>query len=108
MANPTKITWTAPTLNTDGSAIAAGEITGFNIGVRAATGVLGTYAYTGTVSTPTATSELLSALSPQPPYGVSLIAAVQTVGPTDSAWGESGPFTLSAPVPAVPTAVSVT
>lgn len=44
--NPTHVSWTDPTTNVDGTAIAAGEITGYQVGVRltTATGsVAGTY-----------------------------------------------------------------
>ena len=106
MANPTQVSWTDATLNTDGTPIAAGEITGYNVGVRLATGSAGTYAYTDTAPV-TATSVLLASLSPPVPVGESLVAAVQSTGPTNSGWSESAPFTLSAPVPAAPTAVTV-
>jgi hypothetical protein len=76
--NPTKASWTDPTTNTDGSAIAAGEITGYLVGVRLASGVAGTYPYTATVA-PAQTSDLLSALTPALPLGVQLIGAVQAL-----------------------------
>jgi hypothetical protein len=102
VSNPTKASWTDPTLNTDGSTIGAGEITGYTIGVRLATGVAGTYPYTATVAAG-ATSDLLSALSPVLPTGVSLIGAVQALSATNgnSAWSaESAPFEiLAAPNP---------
>lgn len=106
MSNPTKVSWTDATTNTDGSAITAGEITGYSVGVRLATGTTGTYAYTDTAPS-TATSVLLSALTPALPYGVSLVAGVQSTGPTDSPWGESAPFTLAAPVPSAVSGVTV-
>ena len=46
MANVTTAKWTDPTTNTDGSPIASGEITGYQVGVRLASGQAGTYPYT--------------------------------------------------------------
>jgi hypothetical protein len=97
VANSTKISWTDPTLNTDGTAIAAGEITSFAVGVRLATGTLGTYAYTASAPA-SAVSELLTLLAPILPTGVSLVAGVQVQSTANgnSGWTESSPFTLLA------------
>jgi hypothetical protein len=108
MANPTQVKWTDPTVNTDGTPITAGEVTGYAVGVRLATGTAGTYAYTASAPA-TSTSELINLLAPMLPTGVSLIAAVQTQSTQGaSAWSaESAPFTLSAAPPSPPTAVTV-
>lgn len=98
----TKFSWVIPTTNADGSAIVPGEITGFNIGVRpAAGGAAGTYPTIIPVSDPTATSANV-ALSVVPG---AYIAAVETIGPTDSPWSAEAPFTVVAilPVPRAPT-----
>lgn len=99
---PTTATWVDPTTNTDGTPIAAGEITGFTIGVRdttAAGSAAGTYPFTAGAPA-TATSELLSLLNPALPKGVALAAAIRadTAGPS-SAWGAEVSFTLPAPLP---------
>lgn len=111
MANPTQITWTDATTNTDGTPIAAGEVTGYTVGVRSTTAagsVAGTYPFTASAPA-TATSELLSALSAVLPADT-YVAAVQSTGPVNSGWSaESAPFTIAAPlpVPAAPTNVVV-
>ena len=108
---PNQIAWTDATLNVDGSAIAAGEITGYSVGVRSTTAAgsaAGTYPFS--ISAPSsATSVLLSALATALPPDT-YVAAVQSIGPTDSAWSnESAPFTIAAalPIPQPPTAVVV-
>jgi len=108
MANPTKASWTDPSTNTDGSAIASGEITGYQIGVRLTTGTAGTYAYTASAPA-TATSELLSLLTPVLPTGVQLVGAVMALSTTNgnSAWStESAAFTMLAP-PSPPTGFQI-
>lgn len=105
MANPTKFTWVDPTLNTDGSAITAGEITGYLIGIRTG-GVAGTYPITASVAGATAASELLSALGTVlAPNNYS--AAIQTVGPVNSAWSSEVTFTIAPSQPNPPTGFSV-
>jgi len=113
MPNPTQVTWTDPTTNVDGSAIAAGEVTGYTVGVRdtsAAGSAAGVYPYS--VGAPaTAVSELLSALTPVLPTGKPLAIAVKanTSGPS-SAWSAEADFTLVAPppVPNAPSGLTVT
>ena len=108
MANATQAKWTDPTTNTDGTPITSGEVTGYQLGVRLASGVAGTYPYAATAPA-TATTELLSLLSPVLPTGVALIAAVQTLSTANgnSAWSvESASFTLVTP-PNPPSALSV-
>lgn len=108
MSNVTTASWTDPTTNVDGTPIAAGEITGYSVGVRLASGVAGTYPYVATAPA-TATSELLSLLVPVLPTGQSLIGAVQALSTANgpSKWStESAAFTLLAP-PNPPTGFTV-
>jgi hypothetical protein len=101
MANPTKYTWTAPTINVDGSTITAGEITGYSIGQRATSGTPGTYTSTVAVS---GASTLTAPISLVPG---SWTAAIQTIGPTDSAYTAEISFVIAPPVPQPPTGFSV-
>lgn len=89
MANPTKVSWIAPTTNTDGSAIAAGEITGYNVGIRPATGSAGTYNTLIPVSGAATLSVALPALT-----AGSYQVAVQVVGPNNSAWSPEAAFSI--------------
>lgn len=108
---PTQVSWTDATTNIDGSAIGSGEVTGYTVGVRSTTvsgSVAGTYPYTASAPA-TATSDLLSALTPVLPPDT-YVAAVMSTGPTNSAWStESSPFSIAAapPVPNAPTGVTV-
>ncbi len=119
MTDPTKFVWTDPTTNADGSPVAAGEITGYEVGVRdtTATGsAAGAYPF-GAKAPGTATTELISLLSPSLPKGVQLAAAVRanTAGldaagnPINSDWSTEATFTLAvpAPVPSPPTGFGV-
>lgn len=110
MTTPVKVTWTDPTKNVDGSAIPAGEITGFMIGVRdtSVTGSApGTYPFTATAPA-SATSELFSLLVPVLPTGKPLAVAAQTLSASNgnSAWSAEATFTIPA-LPNPPDAVSV-
>lgn len=109
MSDPTKFVWTDPTTNTDGSPVAAGEITGYEVGVRdtTATGsTAGTYPY-GAKAPATATTELISLLTPSLPKGVLLAAAVRANtaavdinnNPINSKWSTEATFTLTPPPP---------
>jgi hypothetical protein len=109
MTAPTKFVWTDPTTNVDGSPIAAGEVTAYEIGVRdtTATGsAAGTYPF-GIKAPPSATFEPFSALQPALPIGVLLAAAVRTDtgavdgnnNPINSAWTAEVTFTLPVPPP---------
>jgi hypothetical protein len=102
MANPSKFTWTDPVTNVDGSAITAGEITGYSIGVRLASGSPGTYTIVTPIASPAASSEPLAALSSVLAPG-SYAAAIQTVGPVNSAWSAEITFTIAPPTPNPPT-----
>lgn len=104
--NPTKVSWNAPAANTDGSPIAAGEITGYTLGVRlisAAGSVAG--AYPVAVDVPSNPTE-----GPLTVFGPlkagDYAAAARAIGPNDSAWSAEATFTI-APVPAAPTGFSV-
>ena len=89
MTNPSKFTWADPTANTDGSPIASGEITGYQVGVRSSGGAAGTYP---TLVSAAATDS--SAVVPALAAG-SYAAAVQTLSASNgnSAW--SGEVTFS-------------
>jgi len=115
MADPTELDWTDPTLNEDGSPVAAGEIVSYTVGVRdtsAAGSAPGTYPY-GITAPSTATSALLASLTPHLPTGVPLAAAVRadTAGLDaqgqliHSKWTPEVTFTLAtpAPIPQAPT-----
>ena len=109
--NTGKITWTDPTQNSDGSAITAGEVTGYLIGVRsltAAGSAVGTYPIQVSVTGASAVSEALSAITPMlkpDDYAV----AGQTVSPSNgnSPWSAEFQFTGVLAPPNPPTAVSV-
>lgn len=115
MSDPTKFVWTDPTTNKDGTPIAAGEISGYEVGVRdttAAGSVTGVYPY-GAKAPATATTELISLLNPSLPKGVLLAAAVRANtpnvdvnnNPINSDWSTEATFMLAipAPVPNQPT-----
>lgn len=102
----TKFIWTIPTTNVDGTAITAGEITGYRIGIRPATGTAGTYPTLVSVSDPAATSEPFSALAtPMAPGNYA--AAIMSVGPTNSAWSSEISFAVAAPAPNPPSGFGV-
>jgi hypothetical protein len=108
MPNPTKFSWVNPTTNTDSSAIVAGEITGYEVGVRSTTvagSVAGTYPIKVEVTSPTATDALVSAAGVLAPD--TYAAAVRAVGPADSAWSTEATFTIALPVPNPPTGFTV-
>ena len=105
--NPTtaKFSWTDPTTNVDGSAIQAGEITGYSVGIRSATAagsVAGTYTVTAAVAGATAANEAVASigtvLKPD-----TYAAAIQAVGPANSAWSSEIEFVIAPPVPSAPT-----
>ena len=99
MANPTTFNWAAPTKNTDGTNVVAGEITGYNVGIRPSSGSPGTYTSTIAVSGATTLTAPLSAATP-PILSGTFAAAVQSKGPSDSAFSAEITFTLSGtPVP---------
>lgn len=101
MANPTKFSWADPAVNTDGSPIQAGEITGYQIGIRPSTGTAGTYPTIVAVSGASSTSAPVPTLA-----SGSYEAAIQTVGPNDSAWSAEMAFTITA-TPEPPSGFSI-
>jgi hypothetical protein len=109
MSNPTKFSWVDPTVNVDGTAISAGEITSYLIGVRnttAAGSVAGTYPIT-LAAPPGATSALIAAVTPALPAGL-YAASVQAVTANSvSAWSTPEAVFAIAEVPAAPTGFSV-
>lgn len=105
MANPTDFHWVAPTKNTDGTTVSAGEITGYTVGIRPTSGTPGTYTSTIAVSGATTLTAPIAAANPALLSG-SFAAAIQSVGPSPSAFSAEITFTLSGtPVP--PTSFSV-
>lgn len=106
MPNPTQFNWVDPTKNTDGTAITAGEVTGYQIGVRPSTGTPGTYPVLTPIASPTATSEPLASLSSVLAPG-SYAAAIQTVGPVNSAWSSEITFAIAPPTPNPPSGFTV-
>lgn len=100
MSNPTKFNITDATTNVDGTPIAAGEVTGFQIGVRPASGTAGTYPMLTPVAA-TATTEPLASLSTLLVAG-DYAAAIMSLGPVNSAWSKEVTFTLTPPVPNPP------
>jgi hypothetical protein len=104
MGNPTGFSWTDPVTNTDGSAITAGEVTGYTVGVRSTTAagsVAGTYLITGSVAGAASTGETVAALSAllKPD---TYAAAVRADGPVPSAWSTEATFTIAPAQPNPP------
>lgn len=106
MSNPTTATWSDPTTNTDGSPIAAGEITGYSLGIRVGTltpptGTPGVYTVNVPVAGAAAATELLSAISPILVPN-NYVAAIEAVGPVDSAYSAEYAFVIAPPTPNAP------
>jgi|HubBroStandDraft_1064217.scaffolds.fasta_scaffold76614_3 hypothetical protein len=109
--------WTPPTTDINGDPIPAGEITGYEIGIRdlAVTGsVAGTYPATVQATGATAITEALTsfiaskAMVPGHSYAIAAMTLANTP-PGNSQWGVEYQFTwqpLAAPMP--PTALTVT
>lgn len=96
-------TWTDPTTNVDDTPITAGEITGYNLGFRLeSVGAPGTYSEVVGVPGASAASETMSSIVPTLPPGA-YAAAIQTVGPLNSAWSAEITFTVLPPQPSAPT-----
>jgi hypothetical protein len=106
MSNPKTVSWTPPTTNTDGSPLAAGEVTGYQVGVRLTStpqpAPTGAYPIMAPVDPANAVSDLLSEVTPPLQPGT-YVAAVQTLSTTfgPSVWSvETAPFTiLPSPMP---------
>jgi hypothetical protein len=105
MSNPTQFSWVEPTVNTDGTPVAAGEITGYQVGVRPASGTPGTYPDTASVSGATTLTATIASVNPALLSG-SYAAAVRAIGPTDSAWSAEITFAIAG-VPTPPTGFTV-
>jgi hypothetical protein len=96
------VTWTDPTTDINGAPLQAGEITGYNIGIRdlaAAGSVAGTYPNTAAVTGASTSSEALALLfqSGAMIAGHSYAVAGQTLAPTPpgpSAWSTEFQFTF--------------
>jgi hypothetical protein len=101
-----KFNWVDATTNVDGTPLLASEVTGFQIGVRPAAGTPGAYPMLTAVTNAAATSEAFTSLSTLLVPG-SYAAAIQSVGPVNSAFSPEITFTIAAPIPAPPTGFSV-
>lgn len=104
-----KFNWVPTTVNTDGSALQPGEITGYCIGIRSATAAgsaAGVYPAVSSATPANAVSDAFSALNlvlkPD-----TYFAAVQSIGPLASGWSSEVEFVIAQPVPAAPTGFSV-
>lgn len=104
-----KFTWTDPTTNADGSPLQAGEITGYDVGIRsvnAAGSAAGAYPIVTNVPDPAATSEAVAAigtvLKPD-----TYAAAIRSAGPVPSDWTPEVQFVIAQPVPSSPTGFTV-
>ncbi len=109
MGNPTGFSWVDPTTSTDGTPLAAGEVTGYTVGVRSASAagsVAGTYPITGSVAGVGSTGETIAALSAllKPD---TYAAAVRADGPVASAWSAEQTFTIAPEQPSPPTGFTV-
>lgn len=110
--NPVSFSWTDPTTNVDGSPIVAGEITGYQIGIRPASGAVGTYPVQLPSANVAAVTENLNALTPTLANAGSsttagYFASIQTLGPVDSPWSAEVGFSLVPPTPSAPSNFSV-
>lgn len=105
-----KVSWVAPTANSDGSPLTTGEVTGYIVGLRSTTAsgsVAGTYPIQSPPTAATAVTEALSAITANLKAD-SYAVAVQTQsanGP--SPWSAEVLFTGALPVPNSPGDVSV-
>lgn len=100
----TTFTWVDPTTNTDGSAITAGEITGYDIGIGTVTGVYSILCPNVAASVVT---ETLAATGEVLVPGNYFVAVRAVTASTVSAWSNQGTFTVAAPVPNAPTGFTV-
>ena len=97
--------WTDPTTNVDGTPIVAGEVTGYDIGIRSATAtgsVAGTYTIVVPVAGATAANEAVSAIG-QVLKPDTYAAAIRTAGQVDSLWSSEISFVIAPPQPNPPT-----
>lgn len=110
MTTLTQFVWVDPTTNVDGSAVTAGEISGYQIGIRAASGTPGTYTTFAIVKDAAATSEAFSLLGTTLAPG-DYAAAIQTLSTTNgnSPFSPEAKFTIDVPLspPNAPTGFTV-
>jgi hypothetical protein len=98
----TTFSWTDPTTNTDGSPITAGEIQGYQLGIRPASGTAGTYPILAPPVASSAVNETLAATGELLAPG-DYFAAVRAITATvDSAFSNEGAFNVPVPPPPVP------
>jgi hypothetical protein len=99
-------TWVDPTTNEDGSPLVAGEVIGYNIGIRADGSPPAVYPITASVAGANAAKEAVAAIGTVLKPGT-YWAAIQSVGPTLSAWSPEVEFAIAQPVPNPPTGFTV-
>lgn len=116
---PTTVTLTLPTANTDGTPIAAGELVDVEVGYGSTSaGGNPSFTYANVVdevlsavdptATPTVTFPWSDVTSAALPVGVTYIAVrMKTAAGTVSAWSSEAQWTVAAPVPNPPTGFSV-
>lgn len=100
----TNFAWTDPTENTDGTAIAAGEVTGYQIGIGTAAG---TYTILCPAVAATAVAETLAATGEILVPNTYHVAVRAITASTQSAWSNDGTFTVASPIPNAPTGFTV-
>lgn len=96
--------WSDPTANTDGSALAAGEITGYQIGIGTAAG---NYTILCPAVASSAVSETLAATGELLTPGTYHVAVRAVTASAQSAWSNDGTFVVAVPVPNAPTGFTV-
>ncbi len=106
MTTPATISWVPPTLNTDGSALDPGEVTGYEVGIRAAAGTAGVYPTIIPVAGADTTSLAVASIVPPLPAG-DYFTAVRAAGPVDSDFTAELPFTVDAKKPNPPSGFTV-
>jgi len=100
----TTFTWVDPTLNTDGSAIGATEITGYQIGIGTVTDV---YSILCPAVAASAVTETLAATGEVLVPGSYFVAVRAVTASAVSAWSNQGTFVVAVPVPNAPTGFTV-
>lgn len=86
--------WEPPTQNVDNSGITTGEVTGFEVGVRASgSGSAGTYSVILPVDGPFTSADLITNIQPALSTGT-YFAAVRAAGPTPGTWSNEATFTV--------------
>lgn len=101
-----KFSWTDASKNLDGSAIVAGEVTGFLIGIRQSSGTAGTYPINSPAIAANAVSEAVALITPALQPG-DYAASIKSVGPTNSDWSPEVTFTIALPIPNAPSGFTV-